>query len=192
MWRNYMTVGIRALTKNKTYAFINIVGLAIGLAAAQHGGAAGLNVDAGLYLAAEIGLQPLAGNVGGHLQIVALARLRIAIIGLELVGILRIGQRRVIAPLVADVDEQHQAGGEADREAEDVDEGIGLVLGQRPDAHNHVITPHRASPYPWFCAAGADAAAAERRATILISVMPRSGISRSTSIAVQAGNGAWT
>jgi putative ABC transport system permease protein len=33
MWRNYMTVGIRALTKNKTYAFINIVGLAIGLAA---------------------------------------------------------------------------------------------------------------------------------------------------------------
>ena len=33
MWRNYMTVGIRALVKNKTYAFINIVGLAIGLAA---------------------------------------------------------------------------------------------------------------------------------------------------------------
>jgi putative ABC transport system permease protein len=33
MWRNYMTVGLRALAKNKTYAFINIVGLAIGLAA---------------------------------------------------------------------------------------------------------------------------------------------------------------
>jgi putative ABC transport system permease protein len=33
MWRNYMTVGIRALVKNKTYAFINIFGLAIGLAA---------------------------------------------------------------------------------------------------------------------------------------------------------------
>jgi len=33
MWRNYLTVGIRALTKNRTYAFINIVGLAIGLAA---------------------------------------------------------------------------------------------------------------------------------------------------------------
>ncbi len=32
MWRNYLTVGLRALTKNKTYAFINIVGLAIGLA----------------------------------------------------------------------------------------------------------------------------------------------------------------
>ena len=28
-----MTVGVRALTKNKTYAFINIFGLAIGLAA---------------------------------------------------------------------------------------------------------------------------------------------------------------
>jgi len=33
MWRNYLTVGIRALGKNRTYAFINIFGLAIGLAA---------------------------------------------------------------------------------------------------------------------------------------------------------------
>jgi putative ABC transport system permease protein len=33
MWRNYLTVGLRALTKNKTYAFINIFGLAVGLAA---------------------------------------------------------------------------------------------------------------------------------------------------------------
>jgi putative ABC transport system permease protein len=33
MWRNYLTVAIRALAKNRTYAFINIVGLAIGLAA---------------------------------------------------------------------------------------------------------------------------------------------------------------
>lgn len=33
MWRNYVTVGVRALVKNKTYAFINIFGLAIGLAA---------------------------------------------------------------------------------------------------------------------------------------------------------------
>src|SRR6218665_1972974 len=33
MWRNYLTVGIRALFKNKTYAVINVVGLAIGLAA---------------------------------------------------------------------------------------------------------------------------------------------------------------
>jgi putative ABC transport system permease protein len=33
MWRNYLTVGIRALVKNRTYAFINILGLAIGLAA---------------------------------------------------------------------------------------------------------------------------------------------------------------
>ena len=33
MWRNYLTVGVRALVKNKTYAFINIFGLAIGLAA---------------------------------------------------------------------------------------------------------------------------------------------------------------
>jgi putative ABC transport system permease protein len=33
MWRNYVVVGLRALAKNRTYAFINIVGLAIGLAA---------------------------------------------------------------------------------------------------------------------------------------------------------------
>lgn len=33
MWRNYLTVGFRALMKSKTYAFINILGLAIGMAA---------------------------------------------------------------------------------------------------------------------------------------------------------------
>jgi putative ABC transport system permease protein len=33
MWRNYVTVAARALAKNRTYAFINIFGLAIGLAA---------------------------------------------------------------------------------------------------------------------------------------------------------------
>jgi putative ABC transport system permease protein len=33
MWRNYLTVGIRALAKNRTYAFINVFGLAIGMAA---------------------------------------------------------------------------------------------------------------------------------------------------------------
>jgi putative ABC transport system permease protein len=33
MWRNYLTVGYRALTKNRTFAFINIFGLALGMAA---------------------------------------------------------------------------------------------------------------------------------------------------------------
>jgi putative ABC transport system permease protein len=33
MWRSYLTIGVRALAKSRTYAFINIVGLAIGLAA---------------------------------------------------------------------------------------------------------------------------------------------------------------
>ncbi|MEA1014018.1 ABC transporter permease [Sphingosinicella sp. LY1275] len=33
MWRNYLTVGVRALAKSRTYAFINILGLAIGMAA---------------------------------------------------------------------------------------------------------------------------------------------------------------
>ena len=33
MWRNYLTVALRSLAKHKTYAFINIFGLALGLAA---------------------------------------------------------------------------------------------------------------------------------------------------------------
>ncbi|HEX8641402.1 MAG TPA: ABC transporter permease [Allosphingosinicella sp.] len=33
MWRNYVTVGLRSLLKSRTYAFINIFGLAIGMAA---------------------------------------------------------------------------------------------------------------------------------------------------------------
>ncbi|MDQ4087573.1 MAG: ABC transporter permease [Pseudomonadota bacterium] len=33
MWRNYLTVGFRALARHKTYAFINIFGLGVGLAA---------------------------------------------------------------------------------------------------------------------------------------------------------------
>ena len=33
MWRNYLTVGVRALAKNQTYSFITIFGLAIGMAA---------------------------------------------------------------------------------------------------------------------------------------------------------------
>jgi putative ABC transport system permease protein len=33
MWRNYVTTGVRALLKNRTYAVINVFGLALGLAA---------------------------------------------------------------------------------------------------------------------------------------------------------------
>src|SRR4051794_22646787 len=33
MWRNYWTVAVRALAKNKTYSVVNIAGLAIGMAA---------------------------------------------------------------------------------------------------------------------------------------------------------------
>ena len=33
MWRNYVIVGLRSLAKNKTYAFINIFGLSLGIAA---------------------------------------------------------------------------------------------------------------------------------------------------------------
>jgi len=33
MWRNYLTVGLRALAKSPTYTFINVFGLAVGMAA---------------------------------------------------------------------------------------------------------------------------------------------------------------
>ncbi|HYD14547.1 MAG TPA: ABC transporter permease [Allosphingosinicella sp.] len=33
MWRNYLTVGLRSLARNRTYALINIFGLAVGMAA---------------------------------------------------------------------------------------------------------------------------------------------------------------
>ncbi len=33
MWRNFLTVGLRTLVKNRTYAFITVFGLAIGMAA---------------------------------------------------------------------------------------------------------------------------------------------------------------
>ena len=33
MWRNYLTVGFRSLVRNRVYAFINVFGLALGLAA---------------------------------------------------------------------------------------------------------------------------------------------------------------
>src|ERR1700761_3136322 len=33
MWRNYLVVGLRALAKSRAYAAINIVGLALGIAA---------------------------------------------------------------------------------------------------------------------------------------------------------------
>jgi len=33
MWRNYLTVGLRAFAKNKTYTFVNIFGLTLGFAA---------------------------------------------------------------------------------------------------------------------------------------------------------------
>ena len=60
MWRNYMTVGIRALTKNKTYAFINIVGLAIGLAAC---------LMLLVYVRYETQLRQLAAECGEHLPV---------------------------------------------------------------------------------------------------------------------------
>ena len=65
---------------------------------------------------------------------------------LDLEDAIGVGQPAVVAGLVADVDEQHQAGGEAESEAEDVDEGVGLAPGQRPEADGQIITPHGLFP----------------------------------------------
>ena len=55
-----LTVGVRALVKNKTYAFINIFGLAIGLAAC---------LMLLLYVRYETQLRPLAAQCGEHLPV---------------------------------------------------------------------------------------------------------------------------
>ena len=118
------------------------------LAVAHHDRRARQRVDRAFDLR-EIRLQTLPGDVGGHLEMALLAGLLALIVALELVAVLRIGQPRIVARLVADVEQQHQAGGEADAEAEDVDEGIGLVLDQRPDADGHVVAPHICLFLPW-------------------------------------------
>src|SRR3954465_9923745 len=61
---------------------------------------------------------------------------------LELVGVLGVRDPAVVAHLVADEEEDHQASGHADGEAEDVDERIGAVLRQSADADGQIIAPH--------------------------------------------------
>ena len=63
-------------------------------------------------------------------------------LALHLIGALRIGQPGIVAEMVADEEQDQQAGGEAERQAEDVDEGIGLVLRERPKADRQIVTPH--------------------------------------------------
>jgi hypothetical protein len=58
-----------------------------------------------------------------------------------------IGQPLVVAHLVADEEKDHQAGRHADGEAEDVDEGVGPILGEGPEAHRQIILPHRLGSY---------------------------------------------
>ncbi len=52
----------------------------------------------------------------------------------------------VVAGLVAHIEQDQQAAGQPDRQAEDVDEGIGFVLAQPPDPHRQIIAPHLFDP----------------------------------------------
>ncbi len=91
----------------------------------------------------EILLEGLARRVGCHLQIFGLAGILAAIPGLELVDILDAGDPAVEAQLVADEQQDHQAGGHADGEPEDVDERIDPVLEQGPQPDREIIAQHR-------------------------------------------------
>jgi hypothetical protein len=79
----------------------------------------------------------------GPLLAADLAGLGVGVDALDLVDPLGVGQPFVVAGLVADVEQDHQAGGQPDGEADDVDEGVGLALRQGPVADRQIIAPHR-------------------------------------------------
>jgi hypothetical protein len=60
---------------------------------------------------------------------------------------LAVRQPFVVAGLVAHVEEDEQAGREAEREAEDVDERVGSVLREGAEADRQIIAPHRLLSY---------------------------------------------
>src|SRR3546814_2676846 len=93
----------------------------------------------------EILLDCRARRVRRYLELGFLAGLARLVPALDLVNPVRIRDPRVVAHLVADVEEDHQARGHADGEAEYVDEGVGLVLGQGPDADRKVRSEEHTS-----------------------------------------------
>ena len=60
MWRNYLTVAVRALAKSRTYSIINIAGLAIGMAAC---------LMILLFIRYETELRPLAPGRREHVSV---------------------------------------------------------------------------------------------------------------------------
>ena len=81
-------------------------------------------------------------DIGRHLQETGSPSCGMRVPGLQLVGVFGVREPLVVALLVADIEEDHDAGGHADREAGDVDDRIGLVLGKRPDRDRPIIPPH--------------------------------------------------
>jgi hypothetical protein len=85
-------------------------------------------------------------HVARHLQKGRRLVLRVRVPGLELVGVLHVRKPRVVALLVADVEQDHHARGHADREAGDVDDRIGPVLGKCTNGDRPIIPPHGDCP----------------------------------------------
>ncbi len=94
----------------------------------------------------EILPEPRARDIGRHLQQVALAGRARHVMRLELIAVLDVGQRPVVAELVADVEQDQQARGHADRQPQDVDQRIGAVLHQRPHTDGQIVAPHCLGP----------------------------------------------
>ena len=100
----------------------------------------------------EILLDAVLRHVGRHLQEQWFAVLRMRVPGLQLVGVLDVGKPAVVAFLVADVEEDHDARGHADREAHDVDDRVAAALRKRPNRDRPIIPPHAYRPLQHFVA----------------------------------------
>ena len=90
----------------------------------------------GTRLAAQLALETRKWEDLAEEQLTVLLRgkplasvVRVRVPGLQLIAVLDVRNKPVVALLVADVEQDHDAGGHADRQAGDVDDRIGLALG---------------------------------------------------------------
>ena len=91
----------------------------------------------------KVGLEILQGDIRGVLRPKRVARLRSLDMKLDLIGARRARRVAVERRLVAHIHQDRQARRHTDREPRDGDEGVRLVLSQRPQAHGQIIAPHR-------------------------------------------------
>ena len=96
----------------------------------------GRRLDLG-EVAAEAGGDRIEGLLGEGRRLLGRDPL-----ALHLIGALRIGQPGVVAQMIANEEQDREAGGEAERQPENIHERIGLVLHQGPEADRQIITPH--------------------------------------------------